>query len=111
MEQITEQKLLEFYNDTLEKCGTFLLDEDDETIEYNIYEDFDIGIHSFFHIDTLQRLYDSGLISVDKLNESILLHNKVVDLQDTDEWSFEHFRTSESWKEIMKLCDKIKAID
>ncbi len=109
MEQITEQKLLEFYNDTLDKCGTFLLDEDDETIEYNIYEDFDIGIHSFFHIASLQRLYDSGLISVDKLNESILLHNKVVDLQETDEWNFEYFRTSESWKEVMKLCDKIKA--
>lgn len=111
MEQITEQKLLEFYNDTLDKCGTFLLDEDDETIEYNIYEDFDIGIHSFFHIDSLQRLYDSGLISADKLNESISLYNKVINLQNTDEWSFDHFRTSVSWKEIMKLCDKIKATD
>jgi hypothetical protein len=111
MEQITEQQLLEFYNDTLDKCGTFLLDEDDDTIEYNIYEDFDIGIHSFFHINSLQKLYDSGLISADKFNESMLLHNKVIDLQDTDEWGFEHFRTSESWKEIMKLCDKIKATD
>jgi len=32
-------------------------------------------------------------------------------LQNTDEWSFDHFRTSESWKEIMKLCDKIKATE
>lgn len=111
MEQITEQKLLEFYNDTLDKCGTFLLDEDDETIEYNIYEEFDIGIHSFFHIDSLQRLYNSGLISADKLNESILLRNKVIELQSTVEWNFEHFKTSKNWKEIMKLSDKIKATD
>lgn len=111
MEQITEQELFEFYNDTLNKCGVFLLQEDDETIEYNIYEDFDIGIHSFFHPDSLQRLYDSGLISEDKLNESILLRNKVIDIQNTDEWGFEHLRTSEKWKEIMTLSDKIKATD
>ena len=43
MEQITVKKLFEFYNDTLNKCGTFLLNEDDKTIEYNIYEEFDIG--------------------------------------------------------------------
>lgn len=111
MEQITEQKLLEFYNDTLDKCGTFLLDEDDETIEYNVYEEFDIGVHSFFHKDSLQRLYDSGLISADKLKESTMLYNKVIDLQNTDEWDFEYFKTSEKWKEIMQLSDRIKATD
>jgi hypothetical protein len=110
MKQITENQLLDFYNDTLNRCGMFLLNEDDETIEYNIYEDFDIGIHSFLHIDSLNRLYDKGLISLSKLEKSALLHDKVIDLQSSKEWDFENFKSSEKWKEIMMLCDEIKII-
>lgn len=108
MEQITVQALFELYNDTISKCGVYLLYEEDETIEYNIYEDFDIGVHSFLHPDNLQRLYDNGLISIDKLNKSTLLRNKVIALQDSEEWGFENFRTSEKWREIMTLSDEIK---
>lgn len=111
MEQITEEELLELFNDTLDKCGMYLLMEDDEVIECNIYEDFDIGVHSFLHTDNLQKLYDKRLISLGKLNKSILLRNKVIDLQKLDEWKFENFRTSEKWKEIMMLCDEIKSTE
>lgn len=111
MKQITDNELLDFYNDTLNKCGMFLLNEDDEIIEYNIYEDFDIGVHSFLNTESLKKLYSKGLISLSKLNKSILLHSKVLDLQNSEEWSFENFRTSERWKEIMRLCDEIKATD
>lgn len=108
MEQVTDQELLEFYNDTINKCGIYLLNEDDETIEYNIYEDFDIGVHSFLHMNNLQKLYNKGLISIDKLKKSILLRNKVIDLQNSDEWNFENFKTSKKWNEIMILSDEIK---
>ncbi len=111
MEKITDKELWKFYNDTLSKCGVYLLNEDDETIEYNIYEEFDIGVHSFLYTDNLQKLYDKGFISIDKLNKSILLRSKVIDLQKTDEWRFENFRTSEKWKEIMVLSDEIKTIN
>lgn len=47
MNKITENQLFDLYKDTLEKCGLFLLNEDEEIIEYNIYKEFDIGIHSF----------------------------------------------------------------
>jgi hypothetical protein len=50
MGTITDQERLNLFNDTLDKCGTYLLIEDDETIEYNIYEDFDIGVHSCIKI-------------------------------------------------------------
>lgn len=111
MKEISEQELLVFFNDTLEKCGTFLLKEDDETIEYNIYEDFDIGVHSFLHKESLQKLYETGLISLEKLNKSILLRDKVIELQNSNEWGIEHFRISEKWKKIMILSDKIKALN
>jgi hypothetical protein len=111
MDQISDKELLELFNDTLNKCGIYLLNEDDEIIQSNIYEDFDIGVHSFLHLDSLQKLYDKNLISIGKLNKSILLHSKVIDLQNLYEWKFEYFRISEKWKEIMILSDEIKAVD
>lgn len=110
MEQLSEQNLLELYDDTLDKCGAFLLDEDDETNGYNIYEEFDIGVFSFFHVDSLQRLHESGLISTVKFNESSLLRRMVIDLQSTGEWDIGHFRTSDKWREVMRLCDRLKAL-
>lgn len=111
MKNITDKELLELYLDTLNKCGVYLLDEDDATIEYAIYEEFDIGVNSFLHINSLKKLYDKELISIDKLNLSILLRTKVMELQNSDEWDFVNFRTSKKWKEIMVLADKIKAIN
>jgi len=110
MVQISDEELFYFYNNTIDKCGTFLLNETDEIIEYNIYEEFDIGIHSFFHPDNLKRLYNAKLLSYDKLNKSIHLHDMVIELQKKDEWDFEHFRTSKEWRDIMILADKISAM-
>lgn len=108
MEQLTDQDLLGWYQDTLNKCGLFLLNEADEVIEYNIYEDFDVDVHSFLHINSLQRLYDKDLINAEELQKSLLLRNKVLELQNTDGWGLENFRTSEKWREIMTLADEIK---
>jgi len=111
MEHITVHELYELYNDTLKKCGVYLLNETDEIIAYNIYEEFDIGVHSFFHIDNLSRLQKAGLISLDKLDASSLLRDKVIQLQHSNEWRIENFKTSIKWKEIMKLADEIKEMN
>jgi len=103
-----EQKLLELYNDTLEKCGVYLLSEDDEVIAYNIYEEFDIGVHSFLYMDNLKKLYDQGLISLDKLNDSHMLRDLVIQLQNSGEWGIENFRTSKKWRKIMELSDRLR---
>lgn len=110
MQSISIGQLLELYNDTINKCGLFLLDKDADTIQYYIYEDFDIGVHSFLHPENLKKLYDNRLISKNKLDKSVLLRNKVVDLQKTDEWGFGSFRTSEKWREILTLADEIRDI-
>ena len=108
MEPITKQQRLDLFNNTIDKCGTYLLIEDDETIEYNIYEDFDIGVHSFLHNDNIQWLYENGQISLSQFNKSILLRDMVINLQKTDEWEFKHFRTSKKWRAIIELSDDIK---
>jgi len=110
MELIDDQKLFDLYNDTLQKCGTYLLQEDEETIEYNIYEEFDIGIHTFFYSDNLKRLYRRGFISLNKFNASFLLREKFIQLQDSTEWTIENFKISKKWEEIMELSDMLKFI-
>lgn len=109
MSQITDSKLFELYIDTIDRCGIFLLDESDEVVEYNIFEEFDIGVISFLHLDTLKRLLERGYISENKLIKSSLLRDKVMMIQSAGNWSMESFRTSTQWKEIMLLCDEIKS--
>ena len=47
MKKISLEELMELYKYTLEKCGTYLLEVEDKIIEYNIFEEFDIGIHTY----------------------------------------------------------------
>lgn len=110
MEEITDQMLFNLYNDTLSKCGTYLYDANNDIIEYSIYEDFDIGVHSFLHLDNLNKLNRVGLISIDKLSKSILLRDKFIKLQNSSDWGIENFKISEKWKEIMMLCDELKVM-
>jgi hypothetical protein len=105
--EISLNKLLELYIDTLNKCGTYLLDEDDETIEYNIFEEFDIGIVSFLHKDSLTKLLEGGLITKNEMEEVTDIRKKALELQEKNEWNIDFFRTSENWRELLNLCDKI----
>ncbi|KAF6578496.1 hypothetical protein MHB46_22425 [Paenibacillus sp. FSL H7-0703] len=63
VEKISIEKLMELYVNTIDKCGTYLLSEDDMVIGYNIFEEFDTGVISFLHADILQKLNHAGLIS------------------------------------------------
>lgn len=104
---ISLNKLLELYVDTLNKCGEYLLDKDDETIEYNIFEEFDIGMISFLHKDSLTKLFEAGLITKNDMEDAISIRKISLELQNKNEWNIESFRTSEKWKEMLNLCDKI----
>jgi predicted RNA-binding protein associated with RNAse of E/G family len=108
--QISLNKLLELYVDTLNKCGTYLLAGDDETILYNIFEEFDIGIVSFLHEDSLTKLLEGGLISKNEMEEAINIRKKTLELQEKNEWNIDFFRTSENWRELLNLCDEINKI-
>lgn len=107
-EEIKVAKLMELYLDTLQKSGLYLLNEDDEVIEYNIFEEFDIGVISFLHIDNLKKLESSGLISNEVLEKSSELRGKVINLQQSEKWSIEGLRSSSEWREILELSDEIK---
>ena len=62
MEKIAVGKLFELYLDTLELCSEDTKLLSDELIEYNIFEEFIVGITSFMAPVSLDRLLDNGLI-------------------------------------------------
>jgi hypothetical protein len=108
--EISINKLMEFYVDTLEKCGTNLLKMSDEDIEYNIFEEFDVGAISFLHDDTLAKLKGANLLTEEISQKSSLLRNKFLLLQNTDLWNVDSVKISKNWSEILKLSDEIKSL-
>jgi hypothetical protein len=81
--------LTELYIDTIQNCGMFLLKENDEVIKYAIFEEFDIGVVSFFHDDSLIKLLNAGLISYEEMKKSVELRKIVFELQQRDKWNLE----------------------
>ncbi len=108
--EIITNKLMEFYIDTLEKCGTYLLKMSDEDIEYIIFEEFDVGAISFLHDDTLAKLKEANLITEEISQKSSVLRSNFLLLQNTDLWNVDSVRNSENWNEILKLSDEIKLL-
>lgn len=47
---------------TIQECGSYLLTESDDTIKYNLFEEFSIDVISFLHEDTLNLFLDEGSI-------------------------------------------------
>ncbi len=108
MERVSIEKLMELYVDTISKCGTYLLSEDDVVIGYNIFEEFDTGVISFLHTDSLQKLNDAGLISYETMQKSSNLRGLVLELQQGDKWNVNAVRDSIEWKKVLELADEIK---
>lgn len=73
LREITDKELFEYYIYTLNKCGLFLLNENDKIIGYSVFEEFDTGATTFLHQDNLNKLKDAGYISSDILTKSLEL--------------------------------------
>ena len=107
MKNISSSELYDLYNDTISKCGSFLLNESNEVVIYNIFEEFDIGVISFFHEESLKKLFDGGYISAYKMEKSLELRSLVLEIQNSDDWNIESFRASEKWKKVLDISDQL----
>lgn len=101
-------KLFELYLDTLDKCGESTRNLSDEMIEYNIFEEFIVGVTSFLANNSLNDLLDNGLIDEHIYSDSEELRKHTLELDGSNQWNVSSFRNTESWKEIIVLSDKIK---
>lgn len=110
MEPISHAKSYEFFIETLEHCGTFLLDEDTKSIEWHVFEEFDGESISFLHEYTLNRLLDGGYISAEVYSLCQRLCMKFRGLEGTDLWNAEAVRSTREWYEVLSLADRIKSM-
>jgi len=106
-EEITIEAVYEYYTDTIQRCGMYLCNASDDDIEYEIFEEFDIGATSFLFDDVLHKLNDANLITEDIMIKSSLLRRKFFEIQGTPLWNIEAVRTSDEWKDILLLADEI----
>ena len=96
MKQRRCAKLFEFFTDTFDHFGTFLLNADTEDIEYYVFEEFDCDSITFLHENTLDRLLEGGYISAEVYPLCQLLRKKVRELDGTDLWNVVAVRSAVS---------------
>ncbi len=129
---ISLEKSFEFFIQSLEKCGSFLLDENklkeeyyqikkeggfkdyngltesQEMIGYYIFEEFDSDIAGSLSDYSLNLLKESNLISEEIFNKCKILKEDFYNIQSTLEWDVKKVSESMVWKNILLLSDEIK---
>ena len=108
MKPLSYAKLYEFFLQTLDHCGLFLLNEDADSIEWHLFEEFDSGSITFLHENTLDCLLDGGNITAEVYSLCQSLRKKFRDLEETSLWQVEAVCLTPEWYEILSLADKIK---
>lgn len=93
---------------SLSKCGLFLLQETDDTIEHNVFLELDLDVREFFYEKTLQKLADEWFIDQEMADCARNIREKVISLDGGPLWNIAAVRTSPKWREIMVLSDNLK---
>lgn len=108
MKKLTLGEKFDWFIDTLEKSGMFILDLSDKEIETFIFEDLIVGVTSFFSKNNLLELKENGLIDEDIEKNTYLLRQKVLSIENTSLWNINSVRQNSEWLVIFKLSDELK---
>lgn len=108
MKKITLGRKFDWFIDTLEKSGMFILELSNEEIETFIFEDLIVGVTSFFSKNNLIKLKENGLIDEDIEKNAYLLRNKVLNIDNTSLWNINSVKQSSEWLDIFRLSDDLK---
>lgn len=100
----------DYFNETFNCFGTFLLKQNDNEIAYLVFEEFITYVVSFLHKETLDPLLEAGLINKDVYDLSSKLRAKVLELDCGSLWNIESVKTSKIWYDLMVLSDTIKSM-
>ncbi len=107
MKEISAEELYELYIDTIGRCTSDVLRKREQDINYNLFEEFDVGSWSFFHESALNKLRQAGYIDNETLASSKKVREKWLTLQNKS-WTIEEIKTKEEWQELFILCDLLK---
>ncbi|EHC2217965.1 hypothetical protein JTZ08_002712 [Listeria monocytogenes] len=108
MKKLTVGGKFDWYIDTLEKSGMFILELSNEEIETFIFEDFIVGVTSFFSKNNLSELKANEIIDEDMEKNAYLLREKVLKIDNTDLWNINSVRQSSEWLDIFRRFDELK---
>ncbi|HEL8274982.1 TPA: hypothetical protein U0C79_000835 [Listeria monocytogenes] len=108
MKKLTVGGKFDWYIDTLEKSGMFILELSNEEIETFIFEDFIVGVTSFFSKNNLSELKANEIIDEDMEKNTYLLREKVLNIDNTDLWNINSVRQSSEWLDIFRRSDELK---
>ncbi|WP_088840904.1 hypothetical protein [Listeria sp. ILCC797] len=108
MKKLSLGEKFDWFMDTLNKSGRFILDLSDEEIETFIFEDLIVGVTSFFSKNNLKELRENGLIDEEIEKKTYYLRKKVLDIDNTNLWSISSVKESSEWLDVFDLSDCLK---
>lgn len=99
----------EYFKNTIFKCGSYLRTKDDETIEYNLFEEFSVDVVSFLHKKNLKLFLEEGMIDRTILEKSMELRKRYLKLEENkDLFHIDCVKKTEEWKKVLELSDEVK---
>lgn len=98
----------DWFIDTLNKSGMFILDLSNKEIETFVFEDLIVDVTSFFSKNNLIELKENGLIDGDIEEKAYILREKILSIDNTDLWNVDSVRQSSEWLDIFELSDELK---
>ncbi|MBL1230540.1 hypothetical protein IW492_15015 [Enterococcus sp. BWB1-3] len=108
MKKLSLGEKFDWFIDTLNKSGMFILDLSNEEIETFIFEDLIVGVTSFLSKNNLNELKENGLIDEEIEKDAYLLRKKVLNIDNTNLWNIDSVRQSSEWLDIFKISDELK---
>jgi hypothetical protein len=106
MKELTTAELYEDYIDTIQLCVSEIVHRSDEEIEYDLFEEFDVGAHSVLHDINLTRLWKAGYVDDEMVRISQKIRRRWLELQKSD-WTVAEIRSRPEWQELFALCDQL----
>ncbi|MBC1288616.1 hypothetical protein HBP58_02870 [Listeria welshimeri] len=107
MEKLSLGEKFDWFIDTLNKSGIFILNLSNKEIETFIFEDLIVGVTSFFSKNNLIELKENGLIDEEIENKAYLLRKKILNIDNTNLWNIDSVRQSSEWLDIFELSDEL----
>lgn len=98
----------ELLKNTIEECGSDILLESEETIEYKLFEEFAVDAISFLHENMLDALLDEGMIDDEIYEKCKELRRFYLSMQSNSLLlNAKEVKTSTEWRKLMQLSDEI----
>lgn len=109
MNQISIDQLYELFVDTAKRCSSATASLSGEEIEYNLFEEFDVGVRSFFHDDNLSKLVEAGMIGTEAIPISQEIRSRWIELEESN-WTIDEVRNHPEWRRLFALGDSLLAL-